>query len=50
LPVPGLAFKDRKSVISLAEFPDKILMPFPDAAAVVEAERFGAEDRFREAK
>ena len=43
---PGFAFKDGKPVISFAEFPGKILMPFPDAVAVVEAERFLAEDRF----
>src|SRR5208283_920343 len=44
---PGSALKDRKTVNSLAEFPDKILMPLPAAAAVVEADRFRTEDRVR---
>ena len=42
---PGCSLKDRKAVSSPAQFLGKILMPFPASAAVVEAERFRAEDR-----
>ena len=42
---PRSVFKDRKAMNSLAELFDIILMPFPAAAAVVETERFPAEDR-----
>src|ERR1700728_4561651 len=40
----GSSFKNRKTMNSLAEFPDKILMPLCAVAAVVEAKRLRVED------